>query len=55
MKFRDSYRTPDIGTSTKEELRQLLDAVWENRFFLDKRDLQRLARMSKKGFYSEIW
>jgi len=44
-------KAPD---SIRRELEEVLSKIWENQYFLDRKDLEKLEYFSKKGLNLEV-
>lgn len=46
-----SAKAPD---SLRRELKEVLSKIWENQYFLDRKDLEKLEYFGKKGLNLEV-
>jgi len=44
-------KAPD---SLRRELKEVLSKIWENQYFLDRKDLEKLEYFGKKGFNLKV-
>lgn len=54
MKIKTDPKRPKAPESTRRELKKLLLEIWNNQYFLDNEDLEKLEYFSKKGLNIKV-